>query len=166
MIFIILGVSNFNTTFGLLKFLPNTKTAPVTNSTAKIIIIIFAEFFILNIFSQLFFKFFLFNFSFFTAIAFSAASNFVPVKLARHLEFIYPVPMPLILLASPHFLTRSIARLVAIITRHYSKRTIGKNFPRPPVLFARLPSFLPACFSERIFSDGGGASNWAVGGVS
>jgi hypothetical protein len=80
------------------------------------------------------------------------------VKLARHLEFIYPVPMPLILLASPHFLTRSIARLVAIITHHYPKRTIGKNSPRPPVFF------LPTCFWNGFFRAAAGASIWVVGG--
>ena len=42
----------------------------------------------------------------------------------------------------------------------------GKRW-RAKIPSPQPPSFLPACWKlPAIFSDGGGASNWAVGGVS
>jgi hypothetical protein len=45
--------------------------------------------------------------------------------------------------------------------RAFGAEQAGKNSFPPNPLF-----FLPACWTERIFSAGGGASNWVVGGVS
>jgi hypothetical protein len=44
--------------------------------------------------------------------------------------------------------------------RAFGAEQAGKNSFSPHPFF-----FLPACFSERIFSDDGGASIWATGGI-
>ena len=46
-------------------------------------------------------------------------------------------------------------------------RAFGAESRRAKIPSPRPPSFLPACWKPpAIFSDGGGTSNWAVGGVS
>jgi hypothetical protein len=46
-------------------------------------------------------------------------------------------------------------------------RAFGAESRRAKIPSPRPPSFLPACWKPpAIFSDGGGTSNWAAGGVS